>query len=161
MPIEDITVTVDVQPARYTFDSETGELALLWGEFNSYFRWGDEVPADEVTSVTATNEVSFTGDCSMLFDQTGGTNGKEWKNWKKEGGDGYHFNLESGKGYLYANSGNVKLTFAGTPYNGDGVVNLTYSTTNPDATMHGWNLIGNPFSTNATIGDTPFYRMNA
>jgi hypothetical protein len=38
---------------------------------------------------------------------------------------------------------------------------LTYSTDNPDATMHGWNLIGNPFSTNATIGNTPFYRMNA
>jgi hypothetical protein len=95
------------------------------------------------------------------FDQTGGTNGKEWKNWKNEGGDGYHFNLEAGKGYLYANSGDVTLMFTGVPYDGDGEVNLTYSTTNPNATMHGWNLIGNPFSTNATIGDTPFYRMNA
>ena len=87
----------------------------------------------------------------------GGTNGKEWKNYKAH----TEFNsLVNGQGYLYANSGNVTLSFTGTPYKGDGVVNLTYSTTNPDATMHGWNLIGNPFSTNATIGDTPFYRMN-
>ena len=67
MPYEDITVTVDVQPARYTYDSEHSELVLLRGEFNDDFNWGDDVPANEVTSVTATDEVSFTGDCTMLF----------------------------------------------------------------------------------------------
>ena len=116
--------------------------------------------ASDIAPTAVTNMTNETFDL-YCFDQTGGNNGKEWKNWKNEGGDGYHFNLEAGKGYLYANSGDVTLMFAGTPYDGDGVVNLTYSTDNPNATMHGWNLIGNPFSTNATIGDTPFYRMNA
>ncbi|MBR5118514.1 MAG: BspA family leucine-rich repeat surface protein, partial [Muribaculaceae bacterium] len=52
---------------RYTFDSTTGELALLWGEFNSGNKWGSDVPAEAVKSVTATSQVSFTGDCSGLF----------------------------------------------------------------------------------------------
>ena len=54
-------------PRYYTFDSETGELALLWGEFNEGNKWGSEVTAEAVKSVTATSEVSFTGDCSYLF----------------------------------------------------------------------------------------------
>ena len=54
-------------PRYYTFDSETGELALLWGEFNKDNKWGNEVVAENVKSVTATNEVSFTGDCSQMF----------------------------------------------------------------------------------------------
>ena len=52
---------------RYTYNSETGELALLWGEFNKDNKWGSDVPASAVTSVTATSQVSFTGDCSQLF----------------------------------------------------------------------------------------------
>ncbi len=67
MPLGDATVTVDVQPARYTYDSTTGELALIWGEFNKDFKWGDDVTPTAVTSVTATDEVSFTGDCYRLF----------------------------------------------------------------------------------------------
>jgi len=113
--------------------------------------------AADIAPTAVTNMTNGTFDL-YCFDQTGGTNGKEWKNYKAHTSD---FVLENGKGYLYANSGDVTLMFAGTPYNGDGEVNLTYSTDNPNATMHGWNLIGNPFSTNATIGDTPFYRMNA
>ena len=54
---------------RYTFDSETGELALLWGEFNKDYKWGSEVTASAVKSVTATSEVSFTGKCDKLFNQ--------------------------------------------------------------------------------------------
>jgi len=79
----------------------------------------------------------------------------EWENWKQEG-DNYHFNLESGRGYLYANSENVNLVFSGAPYSDNGQIPLAY-----DATAHfaGWNLIGNPFATAATI-DKPFYRMN-
>ena len=52
---------------RYTYDSTTGTLSLNWGEFNKDNKWGDDVPASAVTSVTATSEVSFTGDCSDLF----------------------------------------------------------------------------------------------
>ncbi|MBO4814575.1 MAG: BspA family leucine-rich repeat surface protein [Muribaculaceae bacterium] len=54
---------------RYTFDPETGELALLWGEFNKDYKWGSEVTASAVKSVTATSEVSFTGKCDKLFNQ--------------------------------------------------------------------------------------------
>jgi uncharacterized repeat protein (TIGR02543 family) len=56
-----------LRPPRYSFDSETGVLTLNWGEFNKDDKWGDDVPASAVTSVTATDEVSFTGDCSELF----------------------------------------------------------------------------------------------
>ena len=51
----------------YTFDSETGALALLWGEFNRDNKWGPEVRHDDIKSITATSEVSLTGDCSELF----------------------------------------------------------------------------------------------
>ena len=49
----------------YTFDSETGTLALLWGEFNKNNKWN--VPSNAVKSVTATSDVSFVGDCIALF----------------------------------------------------------------------------------------------
>ena len=51
----------------YTYDSETGELALIWGEFNKDNKWGSDVTASAVKSVTATSEVSFTGYCKSLF----------------------------------------------------------------------------------------------
>ena len=111
--------------------------------------------AADIAPTAVTNMTNETFDL-YYFDQTGGTNGKEWKNWKNEGGDGYHFNLKTGKGYLYANSGNVTLMFTGTPYNGDGKVTLTKA---DGFEFSGWNLIGNPFSTAATL-DKPFYRMN-
>lgn len=82
----------------------------------------------------------------------------EWQNWEQTGGH-YHFNLEPGRGYLYANSSDVTLTFIGTPYSGTGEVNLEYSTANPDERMRGWNLIGNPFGVQATI-DKDCYKMN-
>ena len=80
----------------------------------------------------------------------------EWENWKAEGTDNYHFNLESGRGYLYANQAGTTLTFCGTPYTGNGEVTLHKTT---GAQFEGWNLIGNPFGTSATLNQ-PFYRMN-
>ena len=82
---------------------------------------------------------------------------EEWENWKADGTDHYHFTLESGKGYLYANSGNVTINFVGTPYSGNGEVTLTK---NNNADLPGWNLVGNPFADTAYI-DRPFYVMNA
>jgi hypothetical protein len=84
---------------------------------------------------------------------------KEWENWKNNGSLN-RFNLESGKGYLYANDSNeegVILIFSGAPYNGDGQIALTYD---ENAELPGWNLIGNPFGTAATL-DLPYYQMNA
>ena len=83
----------------------------------------------------------------------------EWENWKAEGTDHHHFGLESGRGYLYANSKDVTLTFTGWPYGGDGVV-ILYKT--DDVEFEGWNLVGNPWSVEATLDNNrPFYRMNA
>ena len=63
----DRNYTANWELSRYTFNSTTGELKLLWGEFNKNNKWGDEVTPLSVTSVTATDEVSFTGDCTQLF----------------------------------------------------------------------------------------------
>ena len=64
MPDEDVAITANM---RYTYDSATGELVLISGEFNRYNKWGSDVPKAGVTSVTATSDVSFTGDCTELF----------------------------------------------------------------------------------------------
>ena len=52
---------------KYTFDRATGALTLNWGEFNNWDNWDNDVTNTAVKSVTATSEVSFTGDCSQLF----------------------------------------------------------------------------------------------
>lgn len=93
-----------------------------------------------------------------------GGNYLEWENWNEANSESinhYHFNLEPGRGYLYANDHNVELTFVGTPYSGSGQVTLVRSSSNgnTDGRMLGWNLIGNPFGVTATIGKS-FYRMN-
>jgi hypothetical protein len=77
----------------------------------------------------------------------------EWRNYKADS----TFRLMAGKGYLYANTDSVTLTFNGVPYIGNGKVWLSKSTS---AQLKGWNLIGNPFQTAKTIGSKPFYRMN-
>ena len=81
----------------------------------------------------------------------------EWENYKSHTQD---FILEPGKGYLYANANDVTLTFTGTSYTGNGEVTLSYSEENPDENMWGWNLIGNPWSVAATIGNRSYYRIN-
>ena len=79
----------------------------------------------------------------------------EWINYK-----GNPFNMTPGKGYLYANQEDVTLTFTGTPYTGDGTVELVYDDNAVD--FKGWNLVGNPFNEVAYIADgRPFYTMNA
>ena len=83
----------------------------------------------------------------------------EWENYKQEG-DNYHFDLEPGKGYLYANSEDVTLVFPGEAYTGSGEVTLS-KTSNTNAGFQGWNLVGNPFVETAYITDgRPFYTMN-
>ena len=91
----------------------------------------------------------------------------EWENYKGDESLNFlgGFSLEAGHGYLYANSGtsdnnNVTLTFTGTPYNQTGSFDLVYSTANTDENMHGWNLMGNPFPSNAKVSKS-FYKMNS
>ena len=78
----------------------------------------------------------------------------EWENYKAN-----TFDLEVGKGYLYANSEDVTLLFPGTPYNGSGEVTLSKTA---GAEWEGWNLVGNPFTETVYIEDgRGFYTMNA
>ena len=75
----------------------------------------------------------------------------EWRNYKA----GAFTNLEPGKGYLYAHSTTVTLTFDGVAYNGDPIV--LQKTAGGD--FPGWNLVGNPYTETAYI-DRDFYVMN-
>ena len=55
--------------ATYSYDRSTGELRLLSGSFNRENKWDSGiVPAQDVTSVFAEDGVTFTGDCSRLFE---------------------------------------------------------------------------------------------
>ena len=75
---------------------------------------------------------------------------KEWENYKNTEHSDFT-TLEVGRGYLYANgnNGGIQLSFSGVPSN-NGTVTATYE---------GWNLIGNPFGTAATV-TKDYYRMN-
>ena len=99
-------------------------------------------PIGEVSPEDVTNMLSNSYDL-YYFNQS---QELEWRNYKQDGG----FNLVSGKGYLYANSQNVTLTFASTPYSGDGQVDLDYDGSE-NVSFKGWNLIGNPFGTEASL----------
>ena len=82
----------------------------------------------------------------------------EWINYKPdEGSTDPGFNLMPGKGYLYANSEDVTLTFIGTPYSGDGTFELVYDDNAVD--FKGWNLVGNPFTCMAYV-NRGFYTLN-
>ena len=106
-------------------------------------------PIGEVNPENVTNMLENSFDL-YYFNQSSDL---EWINYK--GTDG-NYNLLPGKGYLYANSEDVTLTFTGFPYGGDGEVTLTYA---PNADFAGWNLVGNPFTDTAYI-DREFYVMN-
>ena len=87
------------------------------------------------------------------FDQNP-SNGLEWRNYKAN-----PFNLEAGKGYLYANSEDVLLIFPCETYTGSGEVTLNKT---EGIDWSGWNLVGNPFGQMAYIVDgREFYTMNA
>ena len=107
--------------------------------------------ASPVCSVTPSSDNGFlTSEYDLYyFDQS---EDQEWRNYET-----IHFNLESGKGYLYASSTDTQLTFTGQPYNGNGVVALDYDA---DAALAGWNLVGNPFDAAATCSKA-FYRLNS
>jgi hypothetical protein len=107
-------------------------------------------PIGQVSPGAVTNMIPTSGGYDLFyFDQT---KENEWINYK-EGDNSTNpgFSLEPGKGYLYARQEGATLTFTGTAYSGDGTFDLVYSTTNSDPIMHGWNLMGNPFATTATV----------
>ena len=69
-----------------------------------------------------------------------------WRNHKQEG-DHYHFNIKPQKGYLYANSNDKTLAFAGTTQATDNTVTVPLSYA-AEGDLKGYNLVGNPFTCN-------------
>ena len=84
----------------------------------------------------------------------------EWINYKDQNVDG--FNLEPGKGYLYAKQATTEgaifqFTLSGTPYDGEPIT----LTRVENSSFSGWNLVGNPLTEIAYIADgRDFYTMN-
>ena len=88
-----------------------------------------------------------------IFDQS--YTGAEWRNYKVEG---QAFNIENQNGYLYAHKDGTTLTFNGELIASASAKPLAYD---GNATVKGFNLIGNPYTCNATIDNNRlFYRMN-
>ena len=140
-----------------------GEATAITKQITGYLNGGgwylisspvSEVAIDDVENMTI-NEFDL-----YYFDQQGDDEGNEWINYEMIGGEiNPEFTaLELGKGYLYANEGDVTLTFPGSAYDGEGTFDLLYYTTNEDEAMHGWNLVGNPYNEAVTV-DRPCYRM--
>ena len=115
-------------------------------------------PIRDVNPLVVTNMLSNNYDL-YYFDQA---QDQEWINY--EGSEG-NFNLVSGKGYLYANSADVTLTFTGFPESGSTKeIPVIYD---ENAVLKGWNLIGNPFAEAAYLADAAvsgtalaYYKMN-
>ena len=104
-----------------------------------------------VEEITPSVENGFLTDAYDLYFFNGSVAGEEWQNYEADA-----FTLTSGKGYLYASQENTTLTFYGTPYTGEGVVELEYD---GNTTFGGWNLVGNPFTDPATP-DREYYVLN-
>ena len=96
------------------------------------------------------NLVNEEGYDLYAFDQAA-SDGLEWRNFKDN-----NLTLNPGEGYLYANTTNAMLEFAGELNSTVDKVSLSYGS---DYTMAGWNLVGNPFTRNA-YADRSYYVLN-
>ena len=116
-------------------------------------------PIGEVSPANVTNMLNEAGYDLYYFDQA---QDLEWINYKGDQANGNPggFNLEPGKGYLYANHDDVTLYFNGAAYNDSGYVTLVRDDSETTI-LKGWNLVGNPFAETAYIeGGRDFYVMN-
>ena len=110
-------------------------------------------PIGEVDPTEVENEYDL-----YAFDQTNLVDAenneyREWLNYEDEA----FVTLELGKGYLYANSEDVTLTFTGYAYEEAEIeIPLVYDA---DCFFPGWNLLGNPYADDAFI-EYDFYVMN-
>lgn len=148
--VTDIAKGVKCYYISYTLGAETYPLNIsAYGESEGgYYLIASPVTVDPAT----VENMIYTGEDASNYDlySFDQTQNEEWRNYKAA-----TFNLVPGKGYLYANKTNGSFTLTGAPYTGDGTVELTYDET---ADFAGWNLIGNPFATAATLNQ-PFYRL--
>ena len=136
-----MTFTKDIIGYGADYDPETNDKANYYLIASPI---GTVNPADD----TKVQHMLENGYDFYAFNQTQA--GAEWQAY-----DEANFELEAGKGYLYANIEDVTLTFTGMPYDGEGEVTLVKQ----DYPFSGWNLIGNPFAEAAYL-DKPYYVLN-
>jgi hypothetical protein len=132
----------------HTFKKEIDPYTTDGGYYLIASPLNEEVMAKDVVGLR-TPEFDF-----YSFDQNP-EGGLEWINHRNQ----EEYTLQSGVGYLYANSTGEDLIFVGAPYAGDGKVTLAKEE-GPNVEFPGWNLVGNPFAQTASIDRTEFYVMN-
>ncbi len=135
-------------------NSTTGVQATIKKNIDAYSQFGGwhllASPIVESITPTIGNGLLANNYDLYSFDQS---EELEWRNFNA----GAFTNIDNKTGYLYANSGTLELSFAGTL-----VANTTATTLNYDnnAIFKGFNLIGNPYPCNAYI-ERSFYVLNA
>ena len=108
--------------------------------------------ASPINNFEPTDENMLVADYDLYyFDQA--QQGQEWRNHEVES---QAFNLETGKGYLYANSTDVTLAINGQLTATTGAIELNNEA---GLTIPGWILIGNPYPCRVTI-NAPYYRID-
>ena len=166
LPVGEPTATYDVSSLTlygngiqfgevFYYDTERNFLRTIAGYGTGDDGW-NLIASPVANDITPTAANGFLTEAYDLFRFNQAAD-LEWENWKDNVYDNYHFDLASGRGYLYASQTETTLVFTGTPYSGTGEVTLTKT---EGVNLSGWNLVGNPFATAKTIGSKPFYRMN-
>ena len=166
LPVGEPTATYDVSSLTlygngiqfgevFYYDTERNFLRTIAGYGTGDDGW-NLIASPVANDITPTAANGFLTEAYDLFRFNQAAD-LEWENWKDTVYDNYHFDLASGRGYLYASQTETTLVFTGTPYSGTGEVTLTKT---EGVNLSGWNLVGNPFATAKTIGSKPFYRMN-
>ena len=114
------------------------------GEYDNYYLISTPVDGQDPVDAGMTG-----GEYDLYaFDQS--EQGEEWQNYEANA-----FNLQTGKGYLYANSCGDYITMSGLMEATADDVTIEHVA---GKNLAGWNLIGNPYPCNVTIGKS-YYRL--
>lgn len=136
-----ITTNAVQATVKKNIDAWTTDPVGGWNFIASPINSSTLSPNDVTNMLTAEVSTPYLYDLYRL-------NNTDWENYHQHT-DG--FVLANGQGYLYANSNNVTLSFAGAikPYDADDEIPVSA----------GWNLVGNPYTFGA-YANVPYYAMN-
>ena len=142
---DNVAVTMELEVAGYQAKDNPAGYKLIAP--STYTTTTFSIPATAVTNLVPTP-----ADDMDLYYFDGSQVGEEWRNFKLSTNGFTDLKLE--KGYLYANVGGADLEFAGnTVPTAQREITLDF---NAAAILGAWNLIGNPFTCNASV-DKAFY----